>query len=112
MIELPRPRRGDAQEVRSQVMLELCLNLYALIGALLVARFLLLALGVGSRVWVGRAVYRFTDPLLMPFKLLPGAATPMIGAATLADLTLVAVVVLVPLGLLARTGKRDGRLRL
>lgn len=113
MIELPRPRRGNGQEERSQVLLEICLNLYALVAAAVVARALLLILGIDRRVWIGAITYRVTGPLAKPLAMLPGAGTRMIGNATLADCTLVALAVLVPLGILVRgNARRAERLRL
>ena len=106
MIELPRPRRGAPQVVRSQVALELCLNLYALLGVAIVARCLLLALGVDRRLWIGGLVYRLTDPLALPLTLLPGAARTLVGELALPDLTLLALLVLIPLGALARGPRR------
>lgn len=112
MIELPRPRRGDLQEARSQVLLELCLNLYALIGALIVVRVLLLSLGVDRGVWIGAATYRLTNLVAWPLGVLPGGDTRMVGSATLADFTLLALVVMIPLGILARgDARRAHRLR-
>ena len=108
MIELPRPRRGTPQVARSQVALELVLNLYALLGVAIVARCLLLAIGVDRRLWIGALVYRLTDPLALPLTLLPGASRRLIGDLALPDVTLLAVLVLVPLGVLAR-GQRGPR---
>lgn len=106
MIELPRPRPGAPQVVRSQIALELCLNLYALLGVAILARCLLLALGVDRRLWIGALVYRATDLLALPLTLLPGASRTLIGDAALPDLTLLALLVLVPLGALARAPRR------
>ena len=105
MIEPPRLRRGNAQVVRSQLALELALNAYAVLGALILVRLALLLLGVDDRVWVGRTIYGVTDPFVWPLTLLPGADRAPLNDATLPDLTMAALVVLVPLGLIAR-GRR------
>lgn len=106
MIELPRPRPGAPLVMRSQIALELCLNLYALLGVAIFARCLLLALGVDRRLWIGALVYRATDLLALPLTLLPGASRTLIGDAALPDLTLLALLVLVPLGALALAPRR------
>jgi hypothetical protein len=97
----PRPRRpGSAQEIRSQVALELILNAYAVGGALIIFRGLLKALGVDRHLWVGAAIYGVTNLIARPLTLIPGAETELVGDLTLVDGTLVALVVLFPLGLL------------
>ena len=103
MVEPPRLHRGNAQVLRSQLALELSLNAYAVVGAAALIRGLLLLVEVDRRVWIGATVYRFTDPLVWPLSRLPGADRPIAGAATPPDLTLIALVVLVPLWLIART---------
>lgn len=103
----PRPRGPDsAQEIRSQVALELVLNIYAVAGALIVFRGLLKALGVESHLWVGAAIYGVTDLVARPLTLIPGADTTLIGELTLVDATLVALVILFPLGLLVFGNRR------
>lgn len=98
VIEPPRLRSGS-QEIRSQVALEIVLNLYALVGAAVLIRSVLLSLDVSDRVWIGRTVYGLTDLLVLPLKILPGADRVVVGALTLADATVLAGVVLMPLGL-------------
>jgi hypothetical protein len=95
----PRPP-GSSQEIRSQLALELMLNGYAVGGALMVFRALLKALEVDRNLWVGAAIYGITDLIARPISLLPGASSLVAGDMTLADATLVALVVLFPLGLL------------
>lgn len=105
MIEPPRPRRGSSDS-RSPVAQELLLNLFALLGAAMLVRFLLLLLGVSGRVWIGETTYKVTNPIVRPLLWIPGADTTLIGAATLADVTLVALVILIPLGMVAN--RRSG----
>ena len=106
-IEPPRLRRGSSQVIRSQLALELALNAYAVVGAAMVIRVLLLVLRVDDRLWIGATAYRFTDPLVWPLTLLPGADREVIGAATLPDFTLLALLALIPLGLAARGGRSN-----
>ena len=103
----PRPNRpGSAQEFRSQVALELLLNAYAIGGALIVFRALLKSLRVDRQLWVGRAIYGVTNLIARPLSLFPGADKTIVGDLTLADATLLAGVVLFPLGLLVFGNRR------
>lgn len=105
VIEPPRIR-GASQEIRSQVALVLLLNAYAVIGAAMVLRCLLRALGVSDRIWLGDFVYGWTGLLVRPLEFLPGAGFEVHRALTVADLTLLAGVVLFPLGIYARGARR------
>jgi hypothetical protein len=102
-IEPPRsPRRGAAQELKSQLALELALNAYAVLGAAILLRCLLLSLRVDDRLWIGSAILRLTDMLARPITILPGSDLKLVGHLSLADATLLAVIVLVPIGIVAR----------
>ncbi len=102
MIEPPRLDRGDGSGgARSQLAFELLLNAYAVIAALLIVRCLLKIEEISSRVWAGSTIYGATGPLLLPLNLLPGAERPLLGDATLADLTAIFLLLLVPLWLVA-----------
>ncbi len=102
-IDPPRsPRRGAAQELKSQLALELALNAYAVVGAAILLRCLLLSLRVSDRLWIGSAVLRPTGILARPVTVLPGSNLELVGNLTLADATLLAVIVLVPIGIVAR----------
>lgn len=102
------PRLGGrrVQVLRSQLALEVALTVYALIGAALIVRLALRLLNVPARVWAGESVYAVTDPLLWPLQRLPGGDRGLLGAATLADVTGVAIVALVPLALIVRDRSR------
>lgn len=110
----PLPPAGAGQGTSSQIALEVVVNLYAAFAVLFVARGVLLVGSVDGRVWIGRTIYRFTDPIVAPLRLLPGADRTFIGQYSLADLTLLAVITLIPLGLSLRGGRvgaaSDGRL--
>jgi hypothetical protein len=87
--------------------MELLLNAYAVGGALIIFRVLLKALGIDQHLWVGAAIYGVTNLIVRPLMKLPGAGSILIGSLTLADATLVAVVVLFPLGLLVFGNRRE-----
>jgi hypothetical protein len=100
---------GDAQEIRSQVALELLLNGYAAGAALIMLRTLLLALGVDQHLWIGRTIYGPSRLLIMPFKIVPGSGLEVVGHLTLADATVFAAVILFPLGMLMLGERRKRR---
>jgi hypothetical protein len=101
-IEPPRsPRRGSAQELKSQLALELALNCYAGVGAVIILRCLLLGLGIGHRLWIGSAILGPTEMMVKPFRLLPGSGFELVGHLSLADATLLAGIVLLPIGVVA-----------
>lgn len=105
-IEPPRsPRRGSAQELKSQLGLELALNAYAVVGAAVILRCLLLGLGIGDRLWIGSAILGPTDVLVKPLALLPGSGFVLVGRLTMADATLLAAIVLIPIGIVARPSR-------
>ena len=97
----------DSSGTSSQIALEVIVNLYAAATVVFVARVVLLIGDVDSRVWIGRFVYRFTDPLVAPLRLLPGAERTFAGAFSLADLTVLALITLIPLGLALRRGQAE-----
>lgn len=106
MIQPPRLGGSNVQVLRSQLALEIALTAYAFLGAALTIRLLLLLLGIGGDVWSGATIRAVTDPFVWPLTLVPGADRPLVGLATLPDFTVAALVVLVPLALLARHGRR------
>lgn len=107
MIHPPvEPRRGTISVARSSLALEILLNIYALGATAVLARLVLLGASIPDGLPVGSLVYRWTDPLVAPMSDLAGAARPIFGAITLPDLTLAAMVVLIPLAALARSSGR------
>lgn len=103
----PMSPPSDGSGTSSQVALEVIVNLYAAVAVVFVARAVLLIGDIDSRVWIGRLIYRFTDPLVAPLRLLPGADRTFIGAFELADLTVLAGIALIPLGLSLRRGRAE-----
>lgn len=108
MRDLRRPRPIDSDVERPQLATEILLHLFAIGVVLALARLLMRAMGITEWLWLGARIYRFTDPLVWPLNNLPGAGRALIGDATLPDVTLVALFLLVPLGLMARSPRRDG----
>jgi hypothetical protein len=106
VIEPPRLPGGTSQEIKSQIALELLLNVYAVVGALVLLRTLLLTIGVDDQLWLGSTIYRLSDPIVKPLTLLPGSNVTLFQSLTIADLTLMAGVVLFPLGIYARGTSR------
>jgi hypothetical protein len=103
----PQKPRSDVKEIKSQLALEVLLHVYAVGGALLLFRGLLKALRVDDTLWVGAAIYGVTEIFVRPFAILPAASRALTGDLTLADATLVALVVLFPLGLLVYGHRRS-----
>jgi hypothetical protein len=97
----PQPFGG-----RSQIAVELALFVYAVLTGLVLVRLTLLFLNVDHRLWIGRTFYRYTDPLVDLLARLPGANRAIVREVTLPDLTLLALLLLVPLAMIAR-GRRD-----
>jgi uncharacterized protein YggT (Ycf19 family) len=106
---LPLPRPDPGTGASSPIAFEVVTNLYAVAVTLLLARAVLLVASVDPRVWIGRTVYRLTDPVVAPFGLLPGADRDLVGDLALPDFTLLALAVLVPLGLALRRGSAGAR---
>jgi hypothetical protein len=110
LLEPSRRREASNQELQSQLALELLLNLYAVVASLVLLRNLLLLLGIDDGIWIGRTIYRLSRPFTLPFDLLPGSSTMVVGDVTLGDLTLLAIVIMFPLGVYAQgTRRREKR---
>ena len=106
----PVRSKSSPQEARSQLAMELMLTVYALVGAVVVLRSLLLAIGVNNELWIGGAVYGASSLLAAPLSALPGSSFELVGNLTVSDVTLLAGVVLFPIVLLL-VGRRYGKFR-
>lgn len=95
------PETAPVQEARSQAAITLAILAYAAGGALVLARALLLAIGLDDTFWAGDLIVGSTDLIFSPLSRLPIAATAVVSNLTLLDLTAVVGVVMVPIGLLA-----------
>lgn len=100
VIQHPQERRREAQ-ARSRVALEVLLFVYAIFASVVIVRTIMLLLGVTDRVWIGRVVFNSTAIVTDSLAKVPGFGTELIGPLTMVDLLLLAIVVLVPLGLMA-----------
>jgi hypothetical protein len=90
----------------SNIPVFLMLNGYAVAGALFVSRAVLKSLEISERYWVGRQIFRVTNPFARILEIVPGASRTFVGGLSLADLTLVIGVILLPLGILGFSGRR------
>ena len=99
-------RRRRANAARSTLATELLMLTYSVAAAAILFRTVLVALGVSSRVWLGNFVYGVFGPVTDVLAQIPGASRMILGRLTLLDVTLLAIVVLFPLGVIA-TGGRD-----
>jgi len=101
----PAPRRRSSDS-GSQVPIVLLLNGFALAGAFFISRAVLKSLEISDQYWVGRQIFRATNPFASILKLIPGADQTLTGTLTLADATLVTAVILFPLGVLGFGGRQ------
>jgi hypothetical protein len=100
-----RASRRAAQVARSQLAVRLGLALYAALATLIALRCLVLLLGLAQSVWSVEAILALSSPLLLPFAAVPAAQRPLLGGATLADLSAALIVLVLPLPFL---GRRSG----
>ena len=80
--------------------------LYAAGGALIVARSIVLGLGIDQSYWTGNFLISLTDFVLAPLRFIPGGDTELLGLLTLSDLTALVAVVAAPIGVLAFSNRR------
>jgi hypothetical protein len=97
------------QVVRSQIAVRLGLVLYAVLATAFALRCMVLIFHFPDTVWTVEQILALTSPLQRPLRLLPGASRSMVGDATLADLTVMLLLVAAPLALLARPGPNARR---
>ncbi|HEU0113529.1 MAG TPA: hypothetical protein VFQ80_02595 [Thermomicrobiales bacterium] len=90
----PPPSRRSTRMVRPQLAAELLLTLFAIVFAALLLRLTLRLFGVDARAWSRATVDRLTFPFVWPLAQLPGGRQPLLGDATLPDVTVVAICVL------------------
>ena len=98
------PRRRNTQTIRSQLATELLMNAFAVVAVVIVMRLILVLLNISDRIWVGALVYGLTDPVVDLLAQIPGADRQIVGALTLAEMTLASVLILFPLGIVATAG--------
>ncbi len=100
-IEFEEAERGGGSDIRSRALLEIALWSYAVLSALIVARIVILAFNVQGNIWVVEFIDRLTHYFVWPLQALPGGSTRIAGNLTLADVTLLMFVLVVPLFLMA-----------
>jgi hypothetical protein len=111
VIRSAQTRRRTAHAGRQQAALELGLTVLAGIAALLVLRALFAAFGVSDRVLSGAVVYGLSGPLVFPLEAIPAGRRPVLGGATLADVTAAVLILAVPLFAVARSRDRTRPVR-
>jgi hypothetical protein len=75
---------------------------YSIIAAFVIVRTLLLSVGIADNLWVGSVIYGVTDPVASILQLVPGGDFEIVGRMTLADVTMLALVIAVPAVIVAR----------
>jgi hypothetical protein len=100
-------RRGTIQSARSQLATELLLTVFAAVATIIVLRTLLVVLNVSERIWIGEFVFGLTRPVTDLLDFLPGSQRIVYGRLNVVDVTLLALLVLFPLGLVATGGRRE-----
>lgn len=107
-VEPPRaPRGGPAQELQSQVFLEILIHVYAVAGTLILLRCLLLSFSIDENYWIGDTILGITNVIADPLHRLPGSGYSVTGNLTLVDLTLFAGVVMFPIGIYALAHRKS-----
>jgi hypothetical protein len=99
-----QPTRRSSRRIQPQLALEALLTAFALVFAALLLRLVLRLAAVNERAWTRATVDHLTAPFVWPLAHLPGGRRPIIGDATLPDLTVVAICVL--LLLILGSGRR------
>lgn len=86
----------------SRLLTQLGIAIYSIIAGLVLIRSLFLSIGIEDSLWVGSVIYGLTDPLVAPIRFIPGGDFTLVGDLAVADLTVLAVVLAVPVILAAR----------
>ena len=102
----PPPQPPTHGEARSQAAILIGIVIYAAGGALIVARSIVLGLGIDRSYWTGDFIIGITDLVLAPLRIVPGGNTELIGLLTLSDLTALVAVIAAPIAVLAFSNRR------
>jgi hypothetical protein len=97
MIYQGRTGRRAAQVARSQLAVRLGLAIYAALATLIALRLIVLLLAFPETVWTVKTILSLSAPAIAPLAVLPAAQRPLLGSATLSDLTAALVIVALPL---------------
>lgn len=102
-------RRRRMEPGRSQLATELLLTAFAMVGAVIVLRTVLVVLEISERIWIGEFVYGLTKPVTDVLAFIPGAERTLYARLTTVDVTLLGLLLLFVLGIAAAGGRRDSR---
>jgi hypothetical protein len=97
-----RVSRRAAQVARSQLAVRLGLAVYAALCTAILLRCVVLLLQWPASVWSVKTILTLSAPIVLPLGIVPAASRPIIGSATLADLTAAIVLVALTLPLFGR----------
>ncbi|CAN5734318.1 hypothetical protein BH24CHL4_BH24CHL4_05610 [soil metagenome] len=102
-MSVPRPRdRRQQGSSGARLLAQMGIAVYSIVAAFVIVRSLLLSVGIADNLWVGSVIYGVTDPVASALKLVPGGDFELVARMTLADLTLLATVIAVPVVIVAR----------
>ena len=101
-MQLSRTSRRAARVARSQLATRLGLALYAALTTIVAMRCLVLFFSLPASVSSVSTILAISNPVILPFRLLPVAERAVLGSATLADLTAVLILLALPLPFLGR----------
>lgn len=106
---LEQASRRRMEPGRSQLATELLLTAFAMVGAVIVLRTVLVVLEISERIWIGEFVYGLTKPVTDVLAFIPGAERTLYARLTTVDVTLLGLLLLFVLGIAATGGRRDSR---
>ena len=95
-----RPQRQGGSGAR--LLAQMGIAVYSFVAAFVIIRSLLLSVGIAGNLWVGSVIYGVTDPVVSVLKRVPGGSFVLVGRMTVADLTMLAMVMAVPVVIVAR----------
>ena len=102
MIFQSRASRRTTQVVRSQLAVRLGIAVYAVALSLIAIRVVILVVDFPQSVWTVKTLLALSMPIVRPLQIVPAAQRPLLGAATLSDLTACLLLVSLPLLFLGR----------
>jgi hypothetical protein len=94
--------RRSTQVARSQLAVRLGIAMYSAVLALIALRIVVLVVDLPESVWSVRSIISLSSPIVRPLQVIPAAQRPLLGSATLSDLTAGLVLVALPLLFLGR----------
>ena len=97
-----RVSRRAAQVARSQLAVRLGLGVYAALCTAMLLRCVVLLLQWPASVWSVKTILTLSAPIVSPLGMVPAASKPIVGSATLADLTAAIVLMALTLPLFGR----------